>query len=108
MMNDQEIREKIEEEILKTKQSITDYTEVSQPISPENAIGRISRMDAINNKSVVEAALRKAQEKLIKLQEALPKVGTKEFGICIKCKQPIPIGRILLVPESKRCVNCAK
>ena len=34
------------------------------PIAPENAIGRVSRMDAINNKSVNEAALKKAEIKL--------------------------------------------
>ena len=38
-----------------------DYKEITKPIAPENAIGRISRMDAINNKSVTEAALRQAK-----------------------------------------------
>ena len=46
----------IEEEIDKTKVSIQHYKELTKPIAPENAIGRISRMDAINNKSVNEAA----------------------------------------------------
>ena len=32
------------------KADIERYTQMSQPVSPENAIGRISRMDAINNK----------------------------------------------------------
>jgi DnaK suppressor protein len=34
-------------------------------------------------------------------------VGTKDFGICIKCGKPIPTGRILVRPESLTCVNCA-
>ncbi len=102
-----EIRIKIEAEITKTKGVIQEYKEMSQPVGPENAIGRISRMDAINNKSVTEAALRQAENKLKKLEFALSKVGSKDFGICIKCKQPIPLGRILLMPQSTHCVNCA-
>lgn len=107
-MNDQEITEKITEEISKTEQLISEYKDLSKPVSLDNSIGRISRMDAINNKSITESALRQAEEKLIKLNQALDKVGTKDFGMCIKCKQPIPIGRILLMPESQRCVNCAR
>ena len=107
-MNESIIREKIEEEISKTEKLIADYKDMSQPVSPENAIGRISRMDAINNKSITESALRQAEGKLSKLKQALEKVGTKDFGICRKCHQPIPLGRILLIPESTRCVQCAR
>lgn len=101
------IREKIESEILRTTKEIEDLKELTKPIAPENAIGRISRMDAINNKSVNEAALRKSQEKLIKLEQARQKVDNVDFGICVKCKNPIPVGRIMLIPQSNRCVNCA-
>ncbi|MEP5612089.1 MAG: TraR/DksA C4-type zinc finger protein [Cyclobacteriaceae bacterium] len=107
-MTEKELRDQIEKEILKTEQIILEYKDLSKPVSLDNAIGRISRMDAINNKSITESALRQAEEKLTKLHQALGKVGTKDFGICIKCKQPIPLGRILLMPESLRCVNCAR
>lgn len=102
-----EIKEKIITEIDKTKKSIIEYKEITKPIAPENAIGRISRMDAINNKSVAEAALRTAEEKLDKLNYMLTQVGEDNFGVCAKCKKPIPIGRILLMPQSRHCVNCA-
>ena len=106
-MTDDEIRQKIREEIEKTEEIIKEYKEASGPISPDKAIGRLSRMDAINNKSVTESALRQAEDKLKKLNHVFSKVGEKDFGYCIKCKQPIPLGRILLKPESQRCVNCA-
>jgi DnaK suppressor protein len=64
-------------------------------------------MDAINNKSVTEAALRQAEEKLNKLKYVLTKIHDDDFGLCAKCKKPIPIGRILLMPQSRHCVNCA-
>lgn len=102
-----DIKLKVLEEIEKTKNSITDYKEITKPISPENAIGRISRMDAINNKSVAEAALRQAVGKLKNLNSVLDSINDKEFGLCMKCQKPIPLGRILLMPQSRFCVNCA-
>jgi len=102
-----EIKSVIQREIEKTRKSISEYDEITKPIEPENAIGRISRMDAINNKSVVEAALRQAREKLKKLEFVITRLGKEDFGICAKCKNPIPSGRILLVPESIFCVHCA-
>ncbi|MDB2526348.1 TraR/DksA family transcriptional regulator [Crocinitomicaceae bacterium] len=104
----QDIKNRILEELKKTEEAILDYKESTKPISPENAIGRVSRMDAINNKSVVEAALRKAEEKLNKLKLVLNKVDDADFGICIRCGEPIPIGRVLLMPQSRNCVRCAQ
>lgn len=102
-----EIKIKIETEIRKTEKQVLDYSELAKPVEPENAIGRISRMDAINNKSVTEAALRKAKEKFEKLHFALARIDDPEFGICLKCKQPIPLGRILIMPQSQTCVKCS-
>lgn len=102
-----EIRERILKEIAKTEQDIKEYKEMTKPVAPENAIGRLSRMDAINNKAVTEAAQRQAESKLDKLKYVLEKVGDEDFGVCKKCKQPIPLGRILLMPHSFYCVRCA-
>lgn len=101
------IRLKVEKEIRKTENQIAEYKELTLPVEPENAIGRISRMDAINNKSVVEAALRKAKDKLYKLKVVLTKIDEDDFGICISCKSPIPLGRILVMPQSQTCVKCS-
>ena len=57
----------LEREIGKTREVIAEYEKSAGPVAPDDAIGRVSRMDAINNKSIVEAALRTAQEKLSKL-----------------------------------------
>lgn len=97
----------IEEEISKTETSIEHYKELTKPIAPENAIGRVSRMDAINNKSVNEAALKKAEQKLSNLKIALSNINDPDFGICFKCKSTIPIGRIMLMPHTRFCVQCA-
>jgi len=107
-MNMNELKQKLLDEISKTELLIIEYQEMTKPIAPDVAIGRISRMDAINNKSVTEAAMRQAEEKLRNLQRVSSKIDDKDFGICLKCHKPIPLGRILIRPESLYCVNCAK
>ncbi len=102
-----DLKQKIEEQIKLTKVKIEELEELSKPISPENSLGRITRMDAINNKSVAEAALRTSKRKLGKLQHALAKIDSSEFGICAVCKKPIQPKRIMFMPESTRCVRCA-
>ena len=66
---------------------------MSQPVSPENAIGRISRMDTINKKGVMEAALRQAEQKLLGLEAMLTQVDNKDFVMCKRCGNTIPFGR---------------
>ncbi|QIA08172.1 TraR/DksA family transcriptional regulator [Draconibacterium halophilum] len=107
-LNKVEIKAQINSEIEKTQKLIQEYTELTKPIEPENAIGRISRMDAINNKSVTEAALRKAKDKLENLKFAVSKVDDDDFGLCVKCKKPIPLGRVLIMPQARTCVNCSQ
>ena len=106
-MKKEEIKQNIQNEISLTEELIAEYKELTKPVAPDDAIGRISRMDAINNKSVTEASLRQAEEKLKNLERVLSRVGTSDFGICIKCGKPIPEGRILYRPESLTCVDCA-
>lgn len=98
----------INAEIEKTIKAIDDYKEMTQPVAPDNAIGRVSRMDAINNKSVAEAGLRQAEEKLNKLNFALSKIDSDEFGVCRRCGGDIPFKRLALMPQSLFCVSCAK
>jgi DnaK suppressor protein len=107
-MDHSDIENRIETEITKTEKLIVEYKEMTKPIAPDVAIGRISRMDAINNKSVTEASLRQAESKLLNLKRVFDKLGSPDFGLCLKCKQSIPLARILYRPESLYCVNCAK
>jgi RNA polymerase-binding transcription factor len=107
-MDKAEIKQKILREITKTEQRIAEYKEMTKPIAPDVAIGRISRIDAINNKSVAEASLRQAENKMKSLKRVLSQYGSKDFGICLKCGTQIPLGRILIRPESLYCVNCAR
>lgn len=107
-MDKSAVKHRIQQEIATTEQLVAQYRDLTKPIAPENAIGRVSRMDAINNKSVNDAALRKAETKLKGLISALDRLEEPDFGRCVRCNNEIPLGRILLLPHARTCVNCAR
>ena len=94
--------------IVTIKKDIVSYKERTQPVAPDDAIGRLTRMDAIGNKSINEAALREAQNTLAKLERALKMIDRPGFGLCRECEEPIPLARLMIMPESDMCVECAE
>lgn len=98
---------RLHSEKTKLEARINELRELTQPIAPDCAIGRVSRMDAINNRSINEAALRKSEEKLKMLNIALDDVDKPDFGKCRQCGKDIPLGRLMIMPGSPKCVACA-
>lgn len=103
----EEIRQALSLKLAETRQSLEGLRIQSQPVSPDNAIGRVTRMDAIQQKNVAEAALRSAGQMLGKIEDALARIGQPAFGICVLCRRDIPAGRLLVMPETRVCVECA-
>ena len=103
----QKIIDYLKKEKAKLEIKIADLKELTAPVSPDCAIGRVSRMDAINNRSVNEAALNSAKSKLRNIEISLEKSEEADFGKCRQCGFDIPVGRLLVMPGSTRCVACA-
>ena len=102
------IKEKIERAIEEQNKLIQSLEKTSKPVAPDNAIGRLTRMEAINSKSVSETSLAFARSKVRKLEKALKRIDDSGFGICLSCGNPIPNERIMLMPESTICIPCAE
>jgi len=102
-----ELKSKIAELIVKYEHDIQETEKMVEPVKPENSLGRISRMDAINNKSVMEASLRNKVSKRNKLKFALTQIDNEGFGLCLNCKRQINPKRLMFMPESTKCVKCA-
>jgi DnaK suppressor protein len=101
------LRVQIVEEQGKVRGDILSLEGQSGPVEPDNAIGRISRMDAISSRKISEAKLRDAKSRLVLLEHALARINDPDFGLCSSCGDPISMARIKLMPETKVCVDCA-
>ena len=104
----EQLKDHITKKIVELRGNIASYKTLIQPIAPDNAIGRITRMEAINSKSINEAALNKASQTLSKMERALKMIHDPDFGVCRECEEPIPFARLMIVPESDLCVECAE
>lgn len=96
----------INERIEQTKAEIDELKELVKPIPLDASIGRVSRMDAINNKSINESSLREKKQELKKLERALENSESDKFGVCTKCGDEIPFGRLEYMPHTTCCVKC--
>ena len=70
MIDKEQLAAKLNDLIAETEKKITGYEEMSAPVSPDDAIGRVSRMDAINNKAVAEAIDVPVTEEVIVVMES--------------------------------------
>ncbi|MDZ7690087.1 MAG: TraR/DksA C4-type zinc finger protein [Balneolaceae bacterium] len=104
---EKEMKQIIFEKIEETKEEIEQLEELTKPIEPDNAYGRLSRMDAINNKTINDKALREQKNRLQKLERSLEKLEKGSYGKCVKCGNGIPVGRLKFMPWTAKCVNCA-
>lgn len=103
-----QLKATIQAKIKTLQDDIVAFKKLTRPISPDNAIGRLTRMEAISSKSINEAALQKAQHTLTRLERILPRIDRSDFGLCRECEEPIPFARLMVLPETDLCVPCAE
>ena len=106
-LNKNDLKLEVKKRITALEKEIEELKDLTKPVAPDCAIGRVSRMDAINNRSVNLAALEKKEEKFKALKIIIDEIDLPSFGKCVVCGGEILLGRILIVPESKRCMRCA-
>jgi len=102
-----QIKEKIEFDIKKLKHQITTLKEKTKPVAPDCSLGRLTREEALNEQMMNKKVLSEATLTLTRLNNALKRVNHEMFGVCILCEEEINVKRMLIRPESVRCVECA-
>ncbi len=103
-----ELAEHLRAELDALAGEIATLESITVPVAPDRAIGRLSRLEAINEKSVNEAALRSARLREARVRGALARLHEADFGLCADCGEPIPFLRLKTVPGVRLCVRCAE
>ena len=79
----------------------------AQPVTlDQQAVGRVSRIDAIQQQQMVEANRRRIKIRLQQIKVALAAINNEEYGYCRRCEEDIGFGRLHAKPESAICVDC--
>jgi len=73
----------------------------------QQAIGRLSRMDALQNQAMAKAGHTRRQAQRTRLKAAPARMDEGAFGDCEDCGDGIALGRLKLDPAATRCISCA-
>jgi DnaK suppressor protein len=109
-MNKREI-EQIRQKLLSLRSELKEleetFRETSKPVElDQSSVGRLSRMDAMQSQQMALESDRRRQHKLLKIEGALRRVESGEYGCCFVCGEEIDIRRLSADPTNTRCVEC--
>ena len=81
--------------------------EDSGVVELDTSIGRLSRMDAMQNQQMALELRRRQEQQLLRIANALKRMDKGTYGLCGKCKQLIAEVRLEVSPDVVLCVRCA-
>lgn len=106
-MDKQTAKQRIEEETSDLQARSQSSEAARAPVElDQQSVGRLSRMDAIQQQSMELATEARRRQRLAQLQAALDRIATGEFGWCLTCGEEIASARLEIDPASATCVDC--
>jgi len=88
------------------RQLLEDSVDSSRAINLDQPIGRLSRMDALQQQAMAKANRDGHQRRLNLIEAALSALRKGNYGECRRCQEPIGYPRLKARPESPFCLGC--
>ena len=90
----------LEEQMLSTGSS-------TKPVTlDQQSVGRVSRIDAIQQQQMAIANQQQADQLLKRIELALLRINSGEYGTCLQCEEPIAFARLQAQPYASLCIGC--
>lgn len=103
-----EIRSELLRARSKVERSLKITNKAARPVKlDQTSVGRLSRMDAIQNQSLTQGLQQREQTKHVEIVGALKRINQGTYGMCTGCDHPIGFQRLLVFPETQMCADCA-
>ena len=74
----------------------------------QQAVGRLSRMDALQNQAMAQATARRRAAERQRIMAALARVADGEYGYCTACGDAIAPARLATDPAIALCAPCMR
>ncbi len=74
----------------------------------QQAVGRLSRMDALQNQAMAQASARRRGAERQRIIAALARVAADEYGYCLTCGDAIAPSRLGTDPAIALCATCMR
>lgn len=97
--------------LLDEQKNLTDLRRQSKEarapvVLDQQAVGRLSRMDALQNQNMELATEQRRQQRLHVIDAALKRIDAGDFGFCVICDEAISPQRLAFDPAVACCVTC--
>tara|TARA_B100000745_G_scaffold229142_1_gene153573 strand:+ start:3595 stop:3963 length:369 start_codon:yes stop_codon:yes gene_type:complete len=89
------------ETLLATSKELTATVTLDQ-----QAVGRLSRMDAMQQQSMAKAKTQLYEKQYRQVLKALNRIDINDYGYCQTCDESIGFSRLAVRPESDLCIQC--
>ena len=103
-------RAELQQELLavqaQLQQLLAASAEGARPVALDQPIGRLSRMDALQQQAMTKANRQDGQRRLALVEAALLALRHDRYGDCRRCEEPIPYARLKVRPETPFCRAC--
>ena len=100
-------RKRLEELEREIREDMDANPEDSGVVDLDSSIGRLSRMDALQNQQMALELKRRQENQLLRIENAFKRLAKGHYSLCGKCKKPIEEDRLEVFPDTVTCVRCA-
>ena len=73
----------------------------------QTTVGRLSRMDDLRAQAMSQESERRRHLELQRINSALQRMETGEYGHCVRCGEEIALKRLEFDPAALLCIRCA-
>jgi DnaK suppressor protein len=102
-----DLRAQLESELKRLERSMRTTDEASRPVElDQQAVGRLSRMDSLQNQHLTQNLKEREQVRYAALVGALKRLEEGTYGRCTECGEAIAPGRLMIYPETEVCAGC--
>ena len=88
------------------REALRPLREGARTVDLDQPIGRLTRVDALQQQSMAKANRQAAQVRLRLVGAALQRIGEGTYGYCLECDEPIGETRLSVRPEAFLCIEC--
>jgi DnaK suppressor protein len=78
----------------------------ARPVDLDEPIGRLSRVDAMQQQGMVQANRNAAKARRAQIDAALARLEANEYGECLGCGEEVGFPRLKAKPEAALCIAC--
>jgi DnaK suppressor protein len=102
------LEEALARALAKLERSMRTTDEALKPVKlDQTAVGRLSRIDTLQNQGLTRNLRDREQAKLGQIATAFQRLEAGTYGVCVECGGEIPFARLEVFPETPTCTACS-